>query len=125
MWKVLIPEAGSDGGQKIPDVVLGKPWISSPQSVATQSFLAFWVTDEKEAKSLESYCLTKYFRFLVSLRKLTQHALRSTYTLVPMQTWDRIWTDAALYEKYGITADEQAYIESQIKEMKLDGGNDE
>ena len=42
-----------------------------------------------------------------------------------MQTWDRTWTDALLYEKYGITADEQAFIESQIKEMKLAGGDDD
>ncbi len=42
-----------------------------------------------------------------------------------MQTWNRIWTDEMLYAKYGITADEQAFIESQIKEMKLEGGDDE
>ena len=41
-----------------------------------------------------------------------------------MQTWDRTWTDEMLYAKYGITPDEQAYIESQIKEMKLDHDDD-
>lgn len=123
-WKVLIPEAGSDGGQKIPDSVLGKPWIVESSSVCTQSFLAFWCTNDTEAKSIDSYIRTKFFRHLVSLRKLTQHALRSTYTWVPMQTWDRTWTDEMLYAKYGITPDEQAYIESQIKEMKLDHDDD-
>ena len=54
-WKVLVPKAGSDGGQKIPDSVLGKPWLSPPPSVATQTFLAFWVASEDEARSLESY----------------------------------------------------------------------
>src|SRR5690606_27298494 len=87
-WKVLVPKAGSDGGQKIPDVVLGKPWISPPPSVCTQSFLAFWVENEEEAKSLESYYRTKFFRHLVSLRKLTQDALRPMYTWVPIQSWD-------------------------------------
>ena len=28
------------------------------------------------------------------------------------------WTDAALYEKYGITPDEQAFIESMIRPME-------
>ena len=42
-----------------------------------------------------------------------------------MQTWDRTWTDEALYEKYGITRKEQAYIESQVREMSLDNGDDE
>lgn len=74
-WKVLAPKAGSDGGQKIPDSVLGKPLLSSPPSVATQTFLAFCVETENQAKSIESYYRTKFFRHLVSLRKMTQDAL--------------------------------------------------
>jgi len=116
-WKVLVPEAGSDGGQKIPDSVLGKPWLSPPPSVSTQSFLAFWVASESEARSLESYFCTKFFRHLVSLRKLTQHALRSTYSWVPLQSWDRQWTDEALYKKYKLTAEEINYVEAVIRPM--------
>jgi site-specific DNA-methyltransferase (adenine-specific) len=116
-WKVLVPEAGSDGGQRIPDSVLGKPLLCSPPSVCTQSFLAFIVDSRSEAESLESYYRTKFFRFLVSLRKLTQHALRSTYTWVPQQTWDREWTDKELYKKYKLTKDEIAFIESMIRPM--------
>ena len=119
-WKVLVPEAGSDGGQKIPDVVLGKPLLSSPPSASTQSFLAFTLGSKSHAKSLESYYRTKFFRFLVSLRKLTQHALRSTYTWVPQQTWDREWTDRELYKKYKLTKEEIAFIESVIRPMEDD-----
>jgi site-specific DNA-methyltransferase (adenine-specific) len=119
-WKVLVPEAGSDGGQKIPDSVLGKPLLSSPPSVCTQSFLAFTVDSKAQAKNFESYYRTKFFRFLVSLRKITQHALRSTYTWVPQQTWDREWTDKELYKKYKLTKDEIAFIESMIRLMEDD-----
>lgn len=118
-WKVLVPEAGSDGGQRIPDYVLGKPWMSPPPSVATQTFLAFWVASEDEARSLESYYRTKFFRHLVSLRKLTQHALRSTYSWVPVQAWDRQWTDEALYKKYELTTEEIDYVEAVIRPMDL------
>ncbi len=124
-WKVLVPKAGSDGGQKIPDIVLGKPLIATSPSVCTQSFLFFYLDTQIAAESVKSFYVTKFFRYLVSLRKLTQDATHSTYTWVPMQTWDRPWTDEMLYEKYGITADEQAFIESQIKEMKLAGGDDD
>jgi site-specific DNA-methyltransferase (adenine-specific) len=117
-WKVLVPEAGSDGGQRIPDSVLGKPLLSSPPSACTQSFLAFTVDSKTEAESLESYYRTKFFRFLVSLRKMTQHALRSTYTWVPQQTWDREWTDKELYKKYKLTKDEIVFIESMIRPME-------
>ena len=116
-WKLLVPEAGSDGGQKIPDVVLGRSWIASPPSVATQSFLCFWVNSEKEARCLESYYNTKFFRFLVSLRKVTQHALRSTYTWVPMQDFSREWSDADLYAQFRLSKDDINFIESSIKPM--------
>lgn len=118
-WKVLVPKAGSDGGQKIPDSVLGKPWLSAPPSVATQTFLAFCVASEEEARSIESYYCTKFFRHLVSLRKLTQDALRPMYSWVPIQSWDRQWTDKALYKKYGLTKDEVDYVEAVIRPMDL------
>ena len=117
-WKVLVPNA--HGAQKIPLVVLGKPWISPPPSVATQTFLAFWLDNESEALSLQSYYKTKFFRFIVSLRKITQNAYRQTYSWVPIQTWDRDWTDKELYKKYNLTNDEIGYIESIIREMNFD-----
>lgn len=123
-WKVLVPEA-YNGGDGLPHQILGKPLIAPSQSVCTQSYLFFHVGSRKAAKNLQSYYTTRFFRFLVSQRKITQHALQSTYAWVPMQTWDRTWTDEALYAKYGITKKEQAYIESQVREMKLDNGDDE
>jgi site-specific DNA-methyltransferase (adenine-specific) len=60
---------------------------------------------------------TRFFRFLVSLRKVSQDAPRGTYKWVPVQEWDKAWTDAILYERYGITQEEQAYIEEMIREM--------
>jgi len=118
-WKVLVPEA--HGAQAIPLVVLGKPMIVSPPSVCTQSFLFFYLNTKEEAKSVESYLRTRFFRFLVSLRKITQHATHSTYSWVPMQTWDRQWTDAELYAKYKLTPEEIAYIESVIRPMEANG----
>ena len=118
-WKVYVPKAGSDGGQKIPDSVLGKPWLSSPQSVATQTFIAFFAENEKEAKSIQSYYQTKFFRFMVSLRKITQDALRQTYYWVPIQNWNKEWTDKDLYQKYKLTNKEINYIESLIRPMDV------
>jgi site-specific DNA-methyltransferase (adenine-specific) len=116
-WKVLVPEAGSDGGQKLPDVVLGESLIAAPPSACTQTYLFFFVVSEDEAKSVNSYLRTRFFRFLVSLRKITQHATRSTYLWVPIQKWDKEWTDEELYKKYRITKSEQKYIESCVEEV--------
>jgi site-specific DNA-methyltransferase (adenine-specific) len=115
-WKVLVPKAGSGSGV-VPDYVLGTPQIAPAPSVCTQTFLFFYVQNEHEAKSVQSYLSTRFVRFLVSLRKITQDATRSTYNWVPLQVWDRLWTDTELFESYGITVEEQEFIESQVKEV--------
>jgi site-specific DNA-methyltransferase (adenine-specific) len=123
-WKVLVPKA-FNGGDGVPHQILGKPLIASSPSVCTQSFLFFYVDSDKEAKSLQSYYATRFFRFLVSLRKITQDATHSAYTWVPVQEWSCTWTDDALYEKYGITKQERAFIESQVRVMNLDSDADD
>lgn len=115
-WKVLIPKAYGERGTR-PSNVLGPSLIAPSPSVCTQTFLFFYTDSERKAKSINSYLRTRFFRFLVSLRKITQDATRSTYTWVPQQTWDRTWTDAMLYEKYQLTPEEIDYIETVIRPM--------
>jgi site-specific DNA-methyltransferase (adenine-specific) len=117
-WKVLVARGYGERGAK-PAKVLGKPWIAPSPSVCTGSFMFFYVDTEEQAKHIRSYIATKFFRFLVSLRKITQNAFRSTYKWVPMQTWDKTWTDKALYKKYILTQDEIDYIESVVKPMDI------
>lgn len=70
-----------------------------------------------------SYIATKFFRFLVLLKKNSQNAAKGVYQLVPQQDFSRPWTDADLYARYNLTGDEIAFIESMIKPMDL-GGDD-
>lgn len=118
-WKVLVARGYGERGAK-PANVLGKPWIAPSPSVCTGSFMFFHVASEAEAKSLQSYISTKFFRFLVSLRKITQNAFRSTYTWVPVQAWNLTWTDKALYKKYGLTEEQINYIEAAVKPMTVE-----
>ena len=123
-WKVLVPQA-FNGGDGVPHQILGKPLIASSPSVCTQSFLFFYVDSQEAAKSIQSFYTTRFFRFLVSIRKITQHATHSTYSWVPIQKWNQNWTDEALFSKYGITRKEQAYIESQVRSMDLNEGSED
>lgn len=118
-WKLLVPAVGSGREREKSgvDMVLGPPLIAPSPSVCTQSFLFFHVRTQSEAESIQSYYKTRFFRFLVSLRKITQHATHGTYQWVPMQSWDREWTDADLFGKYAITKTEQDYIETIIRPM--------
>jgi len=115
-WKVMVPAAYGERGAR-PARILGPTFIAESPSVCTQTYLFFYTDSKKKAESISSYARTRLFRFIVSLRKITQHATRSTYTWVPVQPWNRIWTDALLYEKYGITKDEVAFIENMIRPM--------
>lgn len=119
-WKVLIPKAGpgNSGGHVLPDMVLGRPLVAAPRSICTQTYIVSGpLASSAAAESVEAYLKTRFLRFIVSLRKISQDALRSVYRWVPQQSWDRMWTDEDLYEKYGITEDEQAYIAEMIREM--------
>jgi site-specific DNA-methyltransferase (adenine-specific) len=116
-WKVLLPEAYGERGA-VPAMVLGPPIVAPPNSVCTQTYLAAAPFEsESAALSVSSYIQSRFFRFLVSLRKISQHALRSTYSWVPQQSWLATWTDELLYEKYGITEEEIAFINSMIRPM--------
>lgn len=120
-WKVLLPEAYGERGA-IPALVLGPSIIAPPASVCTQTYLvAGPLTDEQQAASLQSYTKTRFFRFLVSLRKITQHALRSTYSWVPQQAWEFQWTDELLFKKYGFENDEITFINTMIRPMGGEG----
>ena len=66
-----------------------------------------------------SYIRTQFFRFLVMLKKPSQHAAASVYSFVPMQDFSKPWTDEELYRKYKLTAEEIAFIESMIRPMEV------
>lgn len=119
-WKVMSPAAYGERGAR-PAKILGPTFIASSPSVCTQTYLFFYVRSEREAESLASYLRTRLVRFLISLRKITQHATRSTYSWVPAQTWDRPWNDEMLMKMYGITKGEMAFIESRIRPVEADG----
>ena len=121
-WKVLVPEAYG-AGETFPHQILGKEIVAAPPSVCTQSYLVVSpFGSERAANSFARYYRTRLFRFLVSLRKITQHGLRSTYSWVPQQAWNQIWTDELLFEKYGITEEEIGFINTMVRPM---GGSDE
>ena len=116
--KVFIAAAYGERG-KFPYQVLGYPFIGHKAAVCTETYLCFGpLANRKECEKLCGYISTRLFRFLVMLKKSTQHAMRPVYDFVPMQDFSEPWTDEKLYAKYGITKSEQKFIESLIKPME-------
>lgn len=97
---------------------LRRPIIARPVEVCSETYLVAGRFDsEKKAERYASYLRTRFVRFLVSLRKATQHATKDVYAFVPDIPLNRQWTDEALYERYGLTKDEIAFVESIVHAM--------
>lgn len=117
-WKVLMT-AVQGTSAAVETMFLSRPIIAEPGTACTETYIVAGSFDLcEEAESLASYLRTRFVRFLVSLRKSTQHATRNVYSFVPQQSWDHEWTDEELYAKYGLTDEEIAFIESIVRPME-------
>ena len=115
-WKVLMT-AVQGTSAAVETKFLSKPIIAKPGTACTETYLVAGHFDgEAEAINYAKYLRTRFVRFLVSLRKATQHATRDVYAFVPDPPLDQEWTDTKLYKRYGLTKDEIAFIESQVAE---------
>ena len=115
-WKVLMTRVQGTSAA-IETKFLSKPIIAEPGTACTESYVVAGLFEtETEASNYASYLRTRFARFLVSLRKSTQDAPKNVYAFIPDIPLDQEWTDAKLYERYGLTNDEIAFIGSQVAE---------
>lgn len=124
-WKVLMT-AVQGTSSAVETQFLSRPMIAAPGEACTETYLvAGRFKDAQSAEHFAAYLRTRFVRFLVSLRKATQHATRDVYKFVPDLPMDRVWTDTLLYKRYKLTADEIAFVESHVREMPATGKDDE
>lgn len=116
-FKVLVPRAYGERGHG-PYLVLGKPFVAGPGTATTMTYAVLGCFETaREAKRFENYARTMFFRFLVLQRKATQDLIPERFAFVPALPMDRTWTDPDLYDRYDLTDDEIAFIQSQVREM--------
>lgn len=122
--KVFVTEA-YNGGDGWPHQIINKPFVGLPNDVCTDTYMCIGPFENHLiAENVCSYMKTKFFRFMVMLIKNTQHGAKKVYTLAPQQDFSKSWTDEELYTKYNLTQEEIDFIESMIKPMDLNGGDD-
>ena len=113
LWKVYIPEAIGSGNMET-DVV--KPLLGEPNTVCSETYVVVNPTNEKQiAENIISYINTKFFHFLLGLKKITQHTTSKTYSFIPIQNFTKSLTDKDLYDKYNLSDEEINFIESMIR----------
>lgn len=119
--KVFIAKAYGERGS-FPFLVLARPFLGERRSCCTETYLVVGPFATKTtARNAIQYISTRFFRFLVLMKKNTQNALRGVYSFVPMQDLSQEWTDEMLYKKYKLTAGEIAFIESMVRPMEESG----
>ena len=121
-WKIFIGRAAPGTGNKdtYPHRILSTPFLGEPGSISSWTYLYIGPFETKdEAESALSYLSCRLTRLLILLHKPSQDTTRRVYTFVPVQDWTRTWTDADLYEKYGITEEEIEFIESLVCPMEV------
>jgi site-specific DNA-methyltransferase (adenine-specific) len=119
-WKVFTSMGYGEGGESrpYPRMITGKPIIAPPGSACTETYIVIGKLEtEEEAKNLASYLSTKFVRFLICLKKNTQHVTSDRFEFVPKVDFAESWSDEKLYKKYGLTEEEVAFIESMIRPM--------
>ena len=124
-YKVYVPQASGSGAF---GEAMSQPVIEEPKTAATETFISIGNFDsEVEAKALEKYIKSKFLRAMLSVLKVTQNGNRGVWKMIPLQDFtsssDIDWSqsiaeiDQQLYAKYGLSAEEIAFIESHVKEM--------
>ena len=129
-YKVIVPRSrghlGTLGNE--PALVIGEPLIGEKGIGATYTFITIGAFDnEDEMQACLKYIKTKFARTMLGVLKITQHNTRHTWKYVPLQDFtassDIDWSkpsteiDQHLYAKYGLDADEIAFIEAKIRPM--------
>ena len=113
MHKVIMPKAFGTGNGLVDKM---KPLYAGPGDCCTDTYLVMGAFNTKlETDNYISYISTKFFHFLTTLRKNTHLCSRAIFNYIPQQDFTKSWTDSELFEKYGITNDEIAFIMSMVR----------
>jgi hypothetical protein len=125
-YKVALPKANGSGtlGE-----VLSTPLVIDPQVAVTQTFITVGCFDDKAAAdACLKYVKSKFARALLGVLKSTQDNPAKVWKYVPLQDYtassDVDWSkpipqiDQQLYAKYGLDAEEIAFIEAKVKPME-------
>jgi len=124
-WKVITSYVGYDHagnpGKDGKRRVFSKIDVLPPGTICNETYLVIGSYDSKdEAVNLVRYMKTKFFRFLVSQFMYSHHITKESYGFVPVLEMTDKWTDELLANRYELTAEQVAFIDSKIKPMELE-----
>lgn len=120
-YKILVPRAPIAGQTDFTKPIQifndNNVIIANPGEVCSETYLVAAAFDlQAHADNFASYLRTKFFRFMLSLRVVSQDIPRDRYSWVPdIGDYSEPITDAYLYKRFGLTEDEIKHIEARIR----------
>jgi site-specific DNA-methyltransferase (adenine-specific) len=122
-WKIYTGRAAPGTGNKdtYPHRIISTPFLGEPGTISSETYLCIGPFDTKaQAESALSYLSCRLTRLLILLHKPSQDTTRKVYTFVPTQDWTKRWTDAELYKRYSLSADEIRFVEGIVRPLNGD-----
>jgi site-specific DNA-methyltransferase (adenine-specific) len=125
-WKILAPRspiAGqTDFSKPVSFYYDGNTRIVPPGTCCTESFLVLYAANsEDKVKSFRTYLYTKVVRFLLLQCVVSQDVTRDKFRFVPdLGDYEGEYSDAMLCERWKISDEEWAFIDSRIGEIRGD-----
>jgi site-specific DNA-methyltransferase (adenine-specific) len=119
--KVVTSKGRSEGYTELDEQgstpVIGNIFQIEPGAICTFTYAVLGSFDTKEeADNYETYVRTKFFRFMLSLRLVTQDVNQDKFSWVPdLGSYTTAPTDEQLFKQFGLSAGEIEYINKRIK----------
>ena len=111
-WKLFLPRSVGSASVKTDKV---NAIVGEPNTCCSGTYIiAGPFRDEQETLNAKSYIDTKFFHFLLSLKKVSQDTVKGCYSFIPNQDYSESWNDEKLYKKYGLSEEEIEYIENIV-----------
>ena len=127
-WKLLIPFAPiagqTDFSKPVAFYYEQNTRIAKPGECCTETWLVACAFDTREeVEAFKSYLFTKIVRFLLLQAVISQNVTRECFYFVPdLGKYEGIYTDEMLKERWGITDEEFAFIDSKIRNFEEQNG---
>ena len=119
-WKVFISKADGAAGQlcyPVPARIIGETMRGGKNVICTITFLVIGPFEtEIEAENVQKFMKTKFFRFLLGIRKL-KNVYWKNFSFIPCLDFTQEWNDSSLYEKFNLSDKERQHIDATISSM--------
>ena len=120
-FKVVIPAAFAPGGPKqgVRRVTLPKKhyFILEKNEITTETYTVIDIFKNRtDAERFIRFLQTDFSRYLLGLRKITQHIPKDRWSWVPYMDNSKEWTDEKLFKYFNISKSEIENIKKKVRE---------